>query len=120
MCACRGPRQRPGPTRSKPLMVIRTCQYARRRSGWEEGRGGEEGGGGGGLGGSADKFQIVSIADERCAGDAGGVTLDWPCAQQVPSFQLPSAGRPPAPHPHPAPPTFTLPAHPPALPAYLG
>lgn len=29
-------------------------------------------------GGSADKFQIVSIADERSAEDAGGVTLDLP------------------------------------------
>lgn len=49
------PQAETGP-REAALMVIRTCQYAR----W----------------GSADKFQIVSIADERSAEDARGVMLE--------------------------------------------
>lgn len=57
-------------------MVIRTCQYAWRRS--------------------ADKFQIVSIADERSAEDARGVTLDLPLLNKshLPSSsRLPEAGK---------------------------
>lgn len=61
--------------REAVLMVIRTCQYARR--------------------GNADKFQIVSIADERSAEDARGVTLDLPLLNKshLPSSStLPQAG----------------------------
>lgn len=96
------------------LTVIRTCQYAGR--------------------GSADKFQIVSIADERSAGDARGVTLDWPLLnkshlpfqQQAASSRkagrlshplVPLSPCSPSPFCLPSPPT--TPNHTP-LPAYLG
>lgn len=56
--------------REAALMVIRTCQYPWRRS--------------------ADKIQIVSIADERSAEDARGVTLDLPLLNKS---HLPSSSR---------------------------
>lgn len=72
---CCGPRL--GQAHGKqPLTVIRTCQYAGR--------------------GNADKFQIVSIADERSAEDARGVTLELPLLNKshLPSSsKLPQAGK---------------------------
>lgn len=68
-----------GPREAR-LTVIRTCQYARRRI-WR---------------GVVDKFQIVSIADERSAEDARGVTLDLPLLNKshLPSSSmLPQAGK---------------------------
>lgn len=70
--------------REAALTVIRTCQYA--------------------GSGSADKFQIVSIADERSAEDARGVTLDLPLLNKshLPSSsRLPQAGKPPSSAPQP-------------------
>lgn len=109
-----------GPREAR-LTVIRTCQYARRRI-W------------GGVGGVVDKFQIVSIADERSAEDARGVTLDLPLLNKshLPSSSmLPQAGKladsptlcsPSAPVlPHPSPLCLPSPPQPPSpLPAYLG
>lgn len=86
-----------------------------------------------------DKFQIVSIADERSAEDATGVTLDWPLLNKshLPSSSgLPQAGKladsrtlcspsaPVLPQPLTPLPTFAPtvppPPPPPPLPAYLG
>lgn len=71
VCVCACPQAGAG-LREAVVTVIWTCQYARR--------------------GSADKLQIVSIADERSAGDAGGVTLDWPLLNK--SHLPPSSRRP--------------------------
>lgn len=73
VCVCARARPQAGAgLREAVVTVIWTCQFARR--------------------GSADKLQIVSIADERSAGDAGGVTLDWPLLNK--SHLPPSSRRP--------------------------
>lgn len=113
VCVCVCPQAGAG-LKEAVVTVIWTCQYARR--------------------GSADKLQIVSIADERSAEDARGVTLDLsllnkshlPPSSRRPylkqeSWESPPSSAAPPPTPHPSAylhPRCCPPSSP--LPAYLG